>query len=77
MVADEAECCDVVLDQEFALVSIGVEWVIRNEVFQRTIVFLEVIEVVLGGLLHDNIDSLLLSVMLDYYRCKVNSRFRI
>ena len=66
LVAEEAEGRNIVLVQEFRFVSVSVKGVIGNKVLQRPIILLEVIQVVLCGLLHDDIvDSLALSMMLN------------
>ena len=46
LVTEEAKGRDIVLVQELRFVSVRVEWVIRNKVLQRTVVFFEVIQIV-------------------------------
>ena len=75
MIAEEAECRDIVLDQEFLLVLRCVQGVIRAEILQLAIRLLEVIQIVFCRLpTHYVVDSLSSTLMLNHYIYKKRSK---
>ena len=75
MIAEEAECRDIVLDQELLLVLRCVQGVIRAEILQLAIRLLEVIQIVFRRLsAHYVVDSLSSTLMLNHYRNKKRSK---
>ena len=75
LIAEEAECRDIVLDQELLLVLRCVQGVIWAEILQLTIRLLEVIQIVFRRLsAHYVVDSLSSTLMLNHYRNKKRSK---
>ena len=75
LIAEEAECCDIILDQELLLVLRCVQGVIWAEILQLTIRLLEVIQIVFCRLsAHYVVDSLSSTLMLNHYRNKKRSK---
>ena len=75
MIAEEAECRDIVLDQELLLVLRCVQGVIWAEILQLAIRLLEVIQIVFRRLsAHYVVDSLSSTLMLNHYRNKKRSK---
>ena len=75
MIAEEAECRDIVLDQELLLVLRCVQGVIWAEILQLSIRLLEVIQIVFRRLsAHYVVDSLSSTLMLNHYRNKKRSK---